>query len=417
MKKRNLGYAVALACCTALSTGNALAVSVPVNNSQFGSPTLPVTNAPADGRGSWGLAGWAGGEAGTYSPDSVYPSQDGSNVGYLSVGGAESGGSAFYQDATRIKEGTYSLTVGVVKEPNAEPTTVPFQVNFEATGFGSGTTLLGENEFAIGTFDNTDLTTVTATLNIPSGSPEIGRYLRPVLLLTGQDAGSNPADPRASYNLDNVQIEFTPPAGSPESVIVGQHSFDPLVWQRPSGSGGNAGEYNPGSPVFANQVGDQLGFISVRDFGGSWGALFQDTATIAEGTYTWTVGVAHDPGFEPTSAPLSLNFEAVGGGLPTSLLMENSFAVGEVNGTEFTDVSVSVTIPAGSSVIGQDLRLVFVAAGQDAGTSLVDPRATYLFDNVRLDFAAVPEPTSVALAIFAMGVVGCGRSRKLVRRS
>ncbi|TWT90394.1 hypothetical protein Mal64_07830 [Pseudobythopirellula maris] len=415
MKMRQLGYTAAWAAGALVMAGEAMAVSVAVPNSQFEAPGLVATAAPTESRGSWGLAAWAGGSISAYSPATAYPSQDGGNVGSLSIGGAQSGGSAFYQDAVLIKEGTYELTVGVAQEPGAEPTTEPFRINFESTGFGPPTALLGENDFALGSFSNTDLTDVTATISIPSGSPEIGRYLRPVLLLTGQDAGANPSDPRASYDLDNVQLQYTAPGGAPESLAVGQHSFDPLVWQRPAGSGGNAGEYRPLAPVFANQVGDQLGFISLRDHAGSWGALYQDVTTIGEGTYTMTIGVAHEPGYEPLAAPLSLNFEAVGGGLPTTLIGANTIPLGAISNNEFTEITVSVNVPVGAAQIGQDLRLVMVAAGQEAGSNPQDPRATYLLDNVRLDFVATPEPTSAALACLVITAGACRRGSR--RRS
>ncbi|QEG33921.1 PEP-CTERM sorting domain-containing protein [Bythopirellula goksoeyrii] len=402
MKMRQLAFAVAMICGAAMVTGDAFAIDIPVNNALFDSPTLPATSAPTDGRGSWGLAAWSGGDVGTYSPAPPFPSQDGNNVGFLSVSGTQAGGAAFFQDVTRIQEGTYSVTVDVAREPGAEPTTVPFKINFEAVDFGPFA-FLGTNDFLVGSFNSTDLTSATATVTIPNGSANIGQYLRPVLLVEGQDAGSVPANSRATYNLDNVRMDYTPPAGTPEPVVVGQHLFDPLAWQRPASLGNSAGEYKPLAPALPNQVGDQLGFIALRNSGGGFGALFQDVTTIAEGTYTWTIGVAYDSGSEPTSTPFKLNFEAVGGG--TSLLSENIFPVGSANSTSFTDVSVSLTIPAGSADIGRDLRLVMVADGQEAG-------ATYLFDNVRLDFAPVPEPTSAVLSIIAFGAVGYGRSRR-----
>lgn len=393
-------------------TAEVFSSDIPVGNALFEAPGIPATSAPSDGRGFWGLAAWSGGGVGTYAPGTPFLDQEGDNVGYLSISATQSGGSAFYQDTTLIQEGTYSLTVGVAHEPGAEPTTEPFRINFEAAGFGSSTNLLDENDYEVGSFNNTDLTSVNATLTIPSGSPEIGRYLRPVLLFSGQDAGSNPSAPGAKYNLNNVQMEFTPPGGTPSPVVVGAHTFDPQPWRRPAGSGGNSGEYNPLAPVFGNQVGDQLGFVSLRDFSGSWGALYQDVTTIAPGTYTMTVGVAHEPGYEPTAAPLSLNFEAVGGGLPTSLLSENDFTVDSVNSTEFTDLSVNLTVPAGSEDIGRDLRLVLVASGQEAGTDPLDPRATYLFDNVRLEFTPVPEPSSAAFVLISLATVFCRRTQK-----
>jgi len=371
-----------------LYVGEAWAVSVPVPDFSFEDSVLTPGGVPYS-PSYWRAPFSDGAGAGTYAPISpVYGNQDGDNLGFLFVNG-DPGFAALFQDAARIEEGTYTLTVGVGHEPDAEPTSASFIINFESTGFGGGTVLMGENEFVVGTVDSSTLTDISASVEIEAGSPEIGRALRPVLLELGPDAGSNPLDPRAGYFMDNVRLDFTPVVGPTVSLPVGQPSFEPETWYNPFNGGANAGEYRPVSPVFPNQEGDQLGYITLREVGG-FGALFQDATTIAgPGTYTLTVGVGHEPGFEPTSGPLNLNFEAISPDGNVTLLGETTFAVGSANSTTLTDLSASVTILDGQPDIGSLLRLVLVADGEDPGTSGgPDPRATYLFDNVRLDFVS-----------------------------
>jgi hypothetical protein len=394
--------AIALVGCVAVN--EALAVSVAVDDFSFEVPSVSPSGVP-DGPSFWNFPYCCGSEAGTYAPVSpVYGNQDGDYLGYMyqTAGG---GFSALYQDTTRIQEGTYTLTVGAAHEPDAEPTSAPFLINFEAAGFGGGTNLLGENPFPVGTLNSSTLTDISASVTIGAGSSDIGRNLRLVFVTSGADAGSNPLDPRASYNMDNVRLDFTPTVGPTVSVPVGQPSFDPVTWYNPYDGGGTAGEFRPVSPVFANQEGDQLGFVTLRDVGG-FGALFQDATTITgPGTYTMTVGVAHDPGFEPTSAPFHLNFEVVAPDGGVAFLGGETFPVGSANSTTLTDLSASITIPAGSLDIGSQLRLVLVADGEDAGTSGgPDPRATYLVDNVRLEFTPIPEPCS--LLLITVGIIG-----------
>jgi len=55
----------------------------------------------------------------------------------------------------------------------------------------------------------------------------------------------------------------------------------------------------------------------------------------------------------------------------------------------FTDTTLTVDVPTGDAQIGQDLVIKMIGLGQDGGT--ID------FDNVRLDFAAAPEPSTYAL--------------------
>ncbi|QEG33933.1 hypothetical protein [Bythopirellula goksoeyrii] len=372
-----------------LSVHSYAAVSVSVGDFSFEEEIAPPTAEVVDGPGTWAQA-WNGGFADpSFLPvtQPLYPNQDGNYLGNI-FETADSGFAALYQDVVQIEEGTYTFTIGVAHEPDAEPTSAPFLLNFEAVGYGGPTVLVDSFSFPVGTLNSSGLTDLEVEVTFPSGHPEIGRTFRPVLLTTGADAGSNPSDPRASYMMDNVRIDFEPAVGASRSIRVGQPSFDPVAWKLPSGTGDDATSYRPTTPLFASQIGDQLGALTVRTLGG-WGAAFyQDTTTIQEGTYSLTVGVAHDPNYQPTTSPFLINFESVASDGNVTLLGENIFPVGSANSSDLTDLTATLEIPSGMPNIGETLRLVLLTTGEDAGSNpgAADPRAIYLLDNVRLEF-------------------------------
>lgn len=388
-------------CCPFASISGGMgyaAISISVGDSSFELVAVEPSSIVIDGPGNWARA-WGGGFADrsfeTIPP--LYPSQDGSYLGNIFVTG-DGNFAALYQDVVRIEAGTYTFNVGVAHEPGAEPTVAPFLINFEAVGFGSGTVLLEENLYNVGVANSSDLTNITATLTIPLGHPEIGRTLRPVLLTVGADAGSNPDDPRGSYMMDNVSMSFAPISGPERTIRVGSPSFDPSVWNTPFGSGDNATFHRPEMQLYPSQVGDQLAALIIRNEGGWGAALWQDTIPIEEGVYELTVAVAHDLDFAPTTSPFQINFESVAPNGAVTLLGENIFPVGAVNSSDLTDVTATLVIPSGMPNIGETLRLVLLATGNDAGSSsgADDPRAIYYLDNVRLEFESATGPGLVA---------------------
>jgi hypothetical protein len=188
----------------------------------------------------------------------------------------------------------------------------------------------------------------------------------------------------------------------------------PTGWNVAFAANGAAGEFRPASsPMYSNQVGNQLGFAFTRNTAGSMGALYQDVSTIAEGTYRLTIALAAQPSASPVAAPFSVNFEAVGGGTATALLSANAFPRSTFNSSTLTDIVATAVIPAGSPNLGRTLRIVLVDNTLDAGTNSQDPRGTYNFDNVRLEQLqpapeSEPEPSSLALAYVGAATVLAG---------
>lgn len=380
LRKGGVFLGLVLLCC-----GRASAISVPIGNASFEATTVPAT-ASSLHMARWTLSTASSGISQFYTPaTAIFPSQDGPQLGRIGVKqvtGTSRG--TLYQDATIIQEGTYSVTVAVAHEPNYDPTTAPFSLNFESFGFGLTKILLASHDLPVGTFNSSNLTDVTTTVTIPAGHPAIGQFLRVVLNTQGSDPGVNTADPKALYNVDNVRLNYTPTGGITTAVPMWQSSFEAESWTNTTSGNASAGYYRPTTPI-SGQTGSQVGFVTGRNFSNSLGALFQDIAQpIAAGTYTWTVSAAVEPGFDPTTIPLKLNFEAYGTSLPKVLLASNPISVGTLNSSGFIDITGTVTIPEGAPAIGNTLRLVALAEGMEPGTN---GRGTYLLDNMRLDFA------------------------------
>jgi hypothetical protein len=155
--------------------------------------------------------------------------------------------------------------------------------------------------------------------------------------------------------------------------------YSPREWAIFSGDNLGAAGRTVLIPPLPGQQGPDVGFIEVDNDSG-FSVAFIDTAIIQEGTYTATLGLAHMPGREPTTAPFKINFEAVGFG-HFELVGANTLPVGTVNSAGFTDVSGQTVISSGQAAIGKIMRLVLVADNQDVPTG-----ARYLMDNVRLQF-------------------------------
>ncbi|WP_442482891.1 hypothetical protein [Aeoliella sp. SH292] len=362
------------------------AIDIPIPNGSFESTVVPATSETGH-MGRWTFSRASAGQVGTYAPDPPLAGQVGNSVGriFVNSGGTASTRATIYQDATIIREGIYDVSVLVAHQPGQEPSTSPFYLNFESFGFGGAKILLGENINPVGTFSSDSFTQYSAQVEIASGHPAIGQYLRMVFNNQSQDGGTTGTG--AAYNLDDVQLKYTPTGGEQRSLGVWQASFETEVWTSTMSGHGSAGYYRPQTPLAGTQDGDQLGFVSVRSVStdtNSVGALYQDVAAILPGTYTWNVAAAMEAGFEATTTPLKLNVEVIAPGNVKSLLLSHPVPLDALNTTSLTDLEVTFDIPADSPHIGSMLRLVMVAEGKDASSNAVDPRVTYLIDNVRL---------------------------------
>jgi hypothetical protein len=129
-------------------------------------------------------------------------------LAYLFVRNVPGSFGALYQDVTTISAGTYTLTVAAAKEAFVPPTVVPLNLHFEAVS-GASSVFLSGNDFPVGATNTATLTDLSVNLNVPVGSPQIGNTLRIVIGVSGQDAGGNPNDPRATYDVDNVRLDFS----------------------------------------------------------------------------------------------------------------------------------------------------------------------------------------------------------------
>lgn len=385
MGRRLALWGCALGWIFALAAPIVVAAPVPVADFSFETPVL--SPGLATGPGSWNTGGSAGGGAGIYEPTSPLPGQDGDRVGRVFTVGQPSPFGVLFQDITYIQEGTYFANFNASFEPGFEPTSSPLRVYFERVPLSGSQASIGGDQYNIGTIDSTAMTELVATTTVGPGALAIGQYLRIVVITSGTDPGTNVTTPQARYNVDNFELFHVPlEGGDPTPIPLGDPSFELKPWQTGSNQTGGSGQFRPAAPLFPNQNGDQLGFLSVRGRSGSFSALFQDATTVAPGSYTMTVGAAHDPGFAPTTTGLLLLIEGIASDGGKTTLASQTFPVGAFNSTMLTDVSLNLTIPEGSAHIGKDLRLVMVASGADAGTNPADPRATYIVDNVRLDF-------------------------------
>ncbi|WP_442482890.1 PEP-CTERM sorting domain-containing protein [Aeoliella sp. SH292] len=196
---------------------HAVAATIPINNPSFELAALTL------GTGGGAPTGWNrvqqnGGGAGRFYPSpALYTNQDLNQLGYLFVRD-QPGLAALWQNVGTIVPGYYDLTAAVGLEAAVPPTVVPFRLNFEA--IGGGTTLLGSTSFPVGTFNSSTLTDITASLTIPDTSPHLGKTLRIVLLVQGQDPGGNPNDPRGSYNVDNIRMTHRIPEPATVAMML-----------------------------------------------------------------------------------------------------------------------------------------------------------------------------------------------------
>jgi hypothetical protein len=134
-------------------------------------------------------------------------------------------------------------------------------------------------------------------------------------------------------------------------------------------------------------------------------------STIEAGTYTLTVALGQRPDQPDAGGIISLaNAADLSAPLATSGIVG---ATSDGAGT-FTDYSIQLVVPTGSALLGDTLAIELAGAnakGQDGNPGNDD------FDNVRLDFAAAPEPSTYAMMIGGALMLGLAMRRRIVRAS
>jgi hypothetical protein len=169
--------------------------------------------------------------------------------------------------------------------------------------------------------------------------------------------------------------------------------------------------------------GDLIVFANMNGVGDSHTATSDVLGQLAAGTYTLTVAV----GGRNTGSWNDINYSvglygASSGDLgATSVTLDPGASANNTASSPWTsddynvvDVSFELNVPLGSGLIGEDYGVRIFAEnsglqGGEANTGFT--QAAY--DNARLDFVAVPEPSTLALAgIGAMAILTVANRRR-----
>jgi hypothetical protein len=133
-------------------------------------------------------------------------------------------------------------------------------------------------------------------------------------------------------------------------------------------------------------------------------------STIETGTYTLTVALGTRSGGPTAGSSLSL-FTASGSSLGT--LLKTTGTVGAVtSGTgTFTDYTLTYDVAVGNPYIGDTIAISLAGGNFKSGTGVGNDD----FDNVRLTFDPIPEPSTYALMVGGMLMLGYLVRRRVVR--
>ncbi len=116
------------------------------------------------------------------------------------------------------------------------------------------------------------------------------------------------------------------------------------------------------------------------------------TTALAAGSYTLTLQVGDSVDFV---SPFEVQLRAGSG------ILAQSSSPSPANGT-FTPVTVNYFATAGDPLLGQPLEIRLLRTGSDR-------TAQAFFDDVQLNFAAIPEPSTLLLAALATAGLSCRR--------
>ncbi len=187
------------------------------------------------------------------------------------------------------------------------------------------------------------------------------------------------------FNTDNI---------TGWDVVVGSDT-QAFIFDPDSGNIDGSGTDPDGDTLSAGTTVEGENYLSLKpDDGTVVGQVI--SSTFAENTtYTLTVSVGDrsDAVYKGYTIKLGFNDgETTGAGTFSELATAfDAYDSGNVPESSFIDVNLSYTVPQGAPAIGQNIE-IRLQTDPDSGTSTAT-----LFDDVRLDATAIPEPSSFVL--------------------
>ncbi len=202
-----------------------------------------------------------------------------------------------------------------------------------------------------------------------------------------------------------VSISITNPGFETNVLAAGAGtSTAPTGWSSGASIAANGIAYHPtatelpsGAPEGQNIVG-VFGAGSLFPF-----SLFQNVGTVSAGTYLLTYDVGNLVGYSTAGYQVLLQAK----GASTTALGTDNNSLSPLAGGQFKPGSISVTVGAGSPLIGQTLAIKLVSLGG----SLSSPTNAF-FDDFKLQLTPVPEPGTFALAGCGLALFGAVVIRK-----